>query len=71
MERVTLTIDGMSCGHCVRSVEQALRAVTGVEVEKVEIGAAVLAYDPSAVRPDEIEGAIAEEGYTVRSIEAS
>jgi len=71
MERVTLTIDGMSCGHCVRAVEQALRAVQGVEVEKVDIGTAVLAYDAAAVRPDQIEGAIAEEGYTVRSIEAT
>ena len=67
MERVLLSIDGMSCGHCVRGVEQALRGIAGVEVEQVEIGAAVVAYDPAAVEPQRIADAIAEEGYQVRS----
>lgn len=26
----TLTVEGMSCDHCERTVEQALRAVSGV-----------------------------------------
>lgn len=26
----TLTVDGMSCGHCEQTVEEALRGVNGV-----------------------------------------
>ena len=69
MERVHLTIDGMSCGHCVRAVDQALKDVPGVQVEQVEIGSAVIAYDDAAVKPEQIEALIAEEGYAVRSRE--
>lgn len=68
MERVRLTIEGMTCGHCVRGVDQALRRLAGVEVEKVEIGSAIVAYDPAAVKPEQMEEAISEEGYEVRSV---
>ncbi|MDQ2055765.1 MULTISPECIES: cation transporter [Halobellus] len=27
----TLTVDGMSCGHCEQTVEDALQSVSGVE----------------------------------------
>src|SRR3712207_8287471 len=35
MERLTMTIDGMSCGHCARSVDSALQHLAGVTVEQV------------------------------------
>jgi copper chaperone len=38
--RATLDIDGMSCGHCVKTVRSALEAVSGVEVVDVQIGSA-------------------------------
>ncbi len=68
MKRVTLEIGGMSCGHCVRAVEQALRDMAGVEVEQVEVGAAVVSYDGAVVRPEDIDRVVTEEGYEVRSI---
>ena len=37
---ITLRIDGMHCGACVRRVTQALQKVEGVEVEEVRVGAA-------------------------------
>lgn len=37
---ITLRIDGMHCGACVRRVTQALQKVEGIEVEEVRIGAA-------------------------------
>ena len=43
-QQTVLTIAGMSCQHCVRAVDEALRAVPGVVVEKVEIGSAVLSH---------------------------
>lgn len=66
-ERMLLTIEGMSCGHCVRAVDQALKGLPGVQVEQVEFGSAVVAYDPAAVTPEQVEAAVSEEGYTVRS----
>lgn len=68
MERVRLTIEGMTCGHCVRGVGLALRTLPGVQVEGVEIGSAVIVYDPAAVEPEQIEEAISEEGYELRGM---
>src|SRR5918912_549226 len=33
MERMTLKIDGMSCGHCVKAVKSALEGIDGVAVD--------------------------------------
>ncbi|HEX7120295.1 MAG TPA: heavy-metal-associated domain-containing protein [Longimicrobiales bacterium] len=68
MERIALTIEGMSCGHCVQAVDRALKGVAGVEVEQVGIGSAVVAYDPAAVKPEAIREAVSEAGYEVRDI---
>ena len=65
MERVTLSIDGMTCGHCVRSVDQALKALDGVDVEQVAIGKATINYDPAAVSVDRLKDAVEDEGYQV------
>lgn len=58
-------IEGMSCGHCVKAVRQALEAITGVNVENVEIGRAQVSYDPSITDRAHLVEAIEEEGYTV------
>ena len=42
METLTLSISGMTCGHCVASVRRALEAVPGVEIDDVRIGSADL-----------------------------
>jgi copper chaperone len=64
MESLKLKIEGMSCEHCVRAVKGRLTATPGVAVDRVEIGSAQLRYDPSKTNIDEIEEAIADEGYT-------
>jgi copper chaperone len=65
MDRVTMTIDGMSCGHCVMSVRNALQAIEGVEIEEVKVGAATVAFDPSATSAERLRQAVEEEGYAV------
>lgn len=65
MERVTISIDGMSCSHCVRSVDQALKALEGVQVEQVAIGSATVSYDPATITPQRIAEAVEDEGYQV------
>jgi copper chaperone CopZ len=64
MEPLTLTIEGMSCEHCVHAVRHRLTITPGVAVDEVSIGSAKLRYDPSRTNVDEIEEAIADEGYT-------
>jgi len=61
----TLNIEGMSCNHCVSSVNNALASTEGVEVKKVEIGKAEVAYDPAKVTHQDLVTAIEDIGYSV------
>jgi copper chaperone CopZ len=65
MTDTTLTITGMHCDHCVMHVRKALAGVPGVQVKKVEIGKATLAYDPAQATLDTLKAAVAEAGYDV------
>jgi copper chaperone CopZ len=67
MERTneTVAIDGMSCGHCVMAVRQALSALEGLDVEHVEIGSARISYDPAQVDDDTLARALEEAGYSL------
>lgn len=49
MERVQLTITGMTCGHCARTIENHVRKLPGVEEIKVdwETGTAHVVLDPA------------------------
>ena len=64
MEPLRLTIEGMTCEHCVRAVDGRLRKTPGVEVEHVAIGSADIRYDPAKTNPAELSEIIADEGYT-------
>ena len=66
-ERVTLEISGMSCGHCVRAVTDALGKVPGLSVESVYIGSARVALDPEIASTDVVMDAIRLAGYEVRA----
>ena len=65
MEKITIAIDGMSCGHCVRQVDNALRRLEGVVVENVRVGEAAVMYDPASISTKEIEKAVRDLGYEV------
>lgn len=66
MKHVTLTIQGMSCGHCVQHLTKLLSALDGVNVEEVKIGKATLGYHPHKIAPDRISQVIKEAGYEAR-----
>lgn len=63
MKKETLEITGMSCGHCVRAVRQAIEGA-GATALVVEVGKAEIEY-PDVLRRDTIVSAIEEEGYQV------
>lgn len=64
MRQMTLQIDGMSCQHCVRAVDNALRGIPGVALDKVEVGRADLRFDESQVTVDALLDAVADAGYS-------
>ncbi len=63
MSTLKLEIDGMSCGHCVHAVTEALKRVDGVDVKAVEIGAATVEFDPARTTAEAIADAVRDEGY--------
>jgi copper chaperone CopZ len=65
MKSLSLTIDGMSCGHCVGAVRRALEQLTAVEVDSVDIGHASVRYDPGALGPERVLAAVRDAGYQV------
>jgi copper chaperone CopZ len=63
MDTLNLTIDGMSCGHCVARVAKTLGEMEGLEVGAVRIGAAEVRYDPERHSVDDILEAVRDAGY--------
>lgn len=63
MSRVTLHIEGMSCGHCLKAVNQALAGVPGAAVVSVQIGRAVVETGPGGPTADQLVAAVDEAGY--------
>ena len=63
MNALEIEIQGMTCQHCIRAVREALTAVDGVNVERVGIGSAIVAYDPSQTTPDVLLNAVKGQGY--------
>lgn len=68
-ESDVLSVEGMTCEHCVRAVIEELSALDGVEVLSVDlrVGDASLVRIARAdgVGDDDIAGAIDEAGYTL------
>lgn len=66
MKKETLKIEGMSCNHCVVSVEKALQAAAaGVAIDNVEIGKAEVSFNPAEVNLDQLISAIEDVGFEV------
>jgi len=62
--RTSVSIQGMTCGHCVRAVFTSLAGVKGIDRADVSIGRAVIDHD-GTVTADQIRDAIAVAGYDV------
>lgn len=63
----TLHIEGMSCQSCVSHVENALRAVDGVEQASVDLAQkqVTVGYAPHVTSLSSIEEAVRRAGYEV------
>ncbi|QOJ16300.1 MAG: cation transporter [Phycisphaeraceae bacterium] len=61
----TLTIDGMTCGHCVQAVTKALVGVQGVGVRLVVVGSAEITA-PDGLTVARAVAVLDEAGYSAR-----
>jgi copper chaperone len=68
MQSVTLKVEGMSCGHCVKSVEGAVRNIGAEGTVDLENKSVSLHYDESKVSVDAIKEAIEDQGYDVLGV---
>ena len=67
MVKIVLHIEGMSCGHCVKAVTDAVAALPGITGVAVDLDSktAAIDHDPALCPVDKIKSAIEEEGYEV------
>lgn len=63
-ELLSLTIDGMHCGACVRRVRTALEKVPGVGVSDVSIGKASVTLTGADLK--DVLAALDQAGYPAR-----
>ena len=60
----TLTVTGMTCEHCVRSVREELTKLDGVSDVDVDLASGNVSMHASApVGPDALRAAVEEAGY--------
>ncbi|AKG37154.1 copper ion binding protein [Paenibacillus durus] len=65
MANVVLNVEGMSCGHCVSSVEKAVSNLGASATVDLASKTVAVDYDDSKVSVGTIKEAIEEQGYDV------
>lgn len=67
MTDLTLSITGMTCGGCVRSVTGVLQALPGVESVNVSLeqAQAQVRFDDAQVTPAQLAAAVEDAGFDV------
>ena len=65
MKSHELTIQGMTCGHCVMHVRKELSTIPNMEIESVDVGKARVLFEEGQVTPEALRNAIEEAGYTL------
>lgn len=65
---ITLKIEGMSCSHCKKRVEEAIRSVKGVTDVKVDLNSGIAEISGFA-SPKDLISAVIKAGYNAQIIE--
>jgi copper chaperone len=67
MEKTTLQVTGMTCGHCEKAVKTALLNVEGVSDVSVSLkdGKVEVGYDSSKAPIVKLKEAVEDQGYDV------
>lgn len=67
MQNITLNVQGMSCGHCVKAIEGSVGELEGVNQVSVKLDEALVevSFNESEVSLEKIKETIEEQGYDV------
>lgn len=65
MAEAIISIEGMSCQHCVMRVKKALEGLNGVTALNVTVGRAEVSFDESKAQKKDIEDTIVKAGYKI------
>ena len=66
MSTATYTVTGMTCGHCVSSVQEEVGQVTGVTAVDVDLASGrVTVTGTGPIDDDKVREAVEEAGYHV------
>jgi copper chaperone len=64
MSTVSVTVSGMTCGHCVSSVREEVGSIPGVTAVDVDLASGKVTIDSERlVEADAIKSAVEEAGY--------
>jgi copper chaperone len=69
MKTVKISISGMSCGHCVRSVATELAKLNRVTINAVNVGSAEISIDENVVTEQTVRTAVEAAGFAVNDIQ--
>jgi copper chaperone len=69
MIKQKLTIEGMSCNHCVMAVKKELGNISGLSIVDVTVGSARIERDPALVSVARMNAAVEEAGFRVLAVE--
>jgi len=67
MATTTLKVEGMSCQHCVNSVEGALKEIGAEGKVDLKNGSVEVSYNEGSTTIEKIKAAIEDQGYDVKS----
>ncbi|WP_211749243.1 cation transporter [Paenibacillus sp. Marseille-Q4541] len=65
MKNILLNVEGMSCAHCVNSIEGALKEIGANGKVDLANGTVAVEFDESKLTLPVIKEAIEEQGYDV------
>lgn len=70
MNTITIQIDGMTCGGCVKSVQRVLSELAGVQQAEVSLSPAqaVITFNPAKVSVANLVTAIEDAGFDAQTV---
>ncbi|MNN01564.1 Copper chaperone CopZ [compost metagenome] len=66
MNTITLQVEGMSCGHCVNSIEKALESAGAAGRVDLASKTVEVQYDEAQISVQALKEVIEDQGYEVR-----
>ncbi len=67
MEQIQFKVEGMTCGGCVKSIQNALSSRDGVADTKADLDSktVTIEFDPARIQKDALISAIEDAGFDV------